>query len=57
MVPAGNKAEHLLLINHTTKTIHHHHHHHHSHHHMTTRINQDTEKVNLKDSNYQMKNS
>ena len=56
MVPAGNKAEHLSLINHTTKTIHRHHHHH-SHHHMTTRINQDTEKVNLKDSNYQMKNS
>ena len=29
MVPAGNKANHLSLVNHTTKTIHHHHHHHH----------------------------
>ena len=29
MVPAGNKAKRLLLVNHTTKTIHHHHHHHH----------------------------
>ena len=27
MVPAGNKAKCLLLVNHTTKTIHHHHHH------------------------------
>ena len=26
MVPAGNKAKRLLLVNHTTKTIHHHHH-------------------------------
>ena len=26
-VPAGNKATHLLSVNHTTKTIHHHHHH------------------------------
>ena len=26
MVPAGNKAKCLLLVNHTTKTIHHHHH-------------------------------
>ena len=25
MVPAGNKAERLSLVNHTTKTIHHHH--------------------------------
>ena len=25
MVQAGNKAKHLLLVNHTTKTIHHHH--------------------------------
>ena len=36
MVPAGNKAICLLLVNHTTKTInlhcHHHHHHHHHHH-------------------------
>ena len=24
IVAAGNKAEHLLLVNHTTKTIHHH---------------------------------
>ena len=29
MVPAGNKAKRLLLVNHTTITIHHHHHHHH----------------------------
>ena len=29
MVLAGNKAKHLSLVNHTTKTIHHHHHHHH----------------------------
>ena len=29
MVPAGNKAKDLLLVNHTTKIIHHHHHHHH----------------------------
>ena len=27
MVPAGNKAKRLSLVNHTTKTIHHHHHH------------------------------
>ena len=27
MVPAGNKAKCLLLVNHSTKTIHHHHHH------------------------------
>ena len=26
MVPPGNKAESLLLVNHMTKTIHHHHH-------------------------------
>ena len=26
MVPAGKKAKHLSLVNHTTKTIHHHHH-------------------------------
>ena len=26
MVPAGNKAKRLSLVNHTTKTIHHHHH-------------------------------
>ena len=26
MVPAGNKANHFLSVNHTTKTIHHHHH-------------------------------
>ena len=26
MVPAGNKANHVSLVNHTTKTIHHHHH-------------------------------
>ena len=26
MVPDGNKAKHLLSVNHTTKTIHHHHH-------------------------------
>ena len=25
MVPAGNKAKRLSLVNHTTKTIHHHH--------------------------------
>ena len=25
IVTAGNKAEHLLFVNHTTKTIHHHH--------------------------------
>ena len=25
MVPAGNKAKSLSLVNHTTKTIHHHH--------------------------------
>ena len=31
MVLAGNKAKHLSLVNHTTKTIHHHHHHHHHH--------------------------
>ena len=28
MVPAGNKANCLSLVNHTTKTIHHHHHKH-----------------------------
>ena len=28
MVPAGNKAERLSLVNHTTEAIHHHHHHH-----------------------------
>ena len=33
MVPAGNKAKRLSLVNHTTKTIHHHHHDHHHHHH------------------------
>ena len=27
MVPAGNKANRLSLVNHTTKTIHHHHKH------------------------------
>ena len=27
MVPAGNKANRLSSVNHTTKTIHHHHHH------------------------------
>ena len=27
MVPPGNKAKRLLLVNHTTKTIHRHHHH------------------------------
>ena len=32
MVLAGNKAKHLLSVNHTTKSIHHHHHHHHHHH-------------------------
>ena len=32
VVPAGNKAMHLLLVNHTKNTIHHHHHHHHHHH-------------------------
>ena len=26
MVPAGNKAKHISLVNHTTKTILHHHH-------------------------------
>ena len=31
MVPAGNKANHLSSVNHTTKTIHNHHHHHHHH--------------------------
>ena len=31
MVPAGNKAKRLPLVNHTTKTIHHHHNHHHHH--------------------------
>ena len=31
MVRTGNKAERLLLVNHTTKTIHHNHHHHHHH--------------------------
>ena len=31
MVPAGNKAERLSSVNHTTKTIHRHHHHHHHH--------------------------
>ena len=38
---AGNKAKHLLSVNHTTKTIHHHHHHYHHHHHhyCTTLIN------------------
>ena len=43
MVLAGNKAKHLLSVNHTTKTIHHHHHHHyyhhHHHHYCTTLIN------------------
>ena len=29
MVPTGNKAKPLSLVNHTTKTIHHLHHHHH----------------------------
>ena len=33
MVPAGNKAKHLLSVNHTPKTIHHHNHHHHHHNH------------------------
>ena len=33
MVPAGNKAKRLSLVNLTTKTIHHHHHDHHHHHH------------------------
>ena len=33
MVPAGNKAKRLSLINHTTKTNHHHYHHHDHHHH------------------------
>ena len=28
MIPAGNKAKHLSLVNHTTKAIHHYHHHH-----------------------------
>ena len=28
MIPAGNKAKRLLLVNHTTKTIYHRHHHH-----------------------------
>ena len=32
MVPAGNKAKRLSLVNQTTKTIHYHHHHHHHHH-------------------------
>ena len=32
MVPPGNKAKRLSLVNRTTKTIHHHHHHHHHHH-------------------------
>ena len=27
MFPTGNEAEHLSLVNHTTKTIHLHHHH------------------------------
>ena len=27
MVPAGNKANHLSSVNHTTKAIHHHHRH------------------------------
>ena len=31
MVPAGNKAKRLSLVNHTAKTIHHHHYHHHHH--------------------------
>ena len=31
MVPAGNKANRLLPVYRTTKTIHHHHHHHHHH--------------------------
>ena len=34
MVPAGNKAKRLSLVNHTKKTIHHLHHHHHHHHHL-----------------------
>ena len=39
MVLAGIKAAHLLLVNHTTKSVHchhyqHHHHHHHHHHHL-----------------------
>ena len=29
MVPAGNKAKRLPLVNHTTKRFHHHHHYHH----------------------------
>ena len=29
MVPAGNNAKRLSLVNQTTKTTHHHHHHHH----------------------------
>ena len=33
VVPAGNKAKRLSLVNHTTKTIHDHHHHHHHHYH------------------------
>ena len=33
MVPDGNKAKHLSLVNHITKTVHHHHDHHHHHHH------------------------
>ena len=28
MVPAGNKANHLSSVNHTTKIVHYHHHHH-----------------------------
>ena len=33
MVPAGNKAKYLSLVNHTTKKINPHQHHHHHHHH------------------------
>ena len=33
MILAGYKANRLLLVNHTTKTIHHHHHHRHLHQH------------------------
>ena len=45
MVPAGNKAKCLSLVNHTTKAIHHYHHHHHHHHHHHQQIRGVREKM------------
>ena len=44
MALARNKAERLLSVNHTTKTIHHHHHHDHHYHHQVFRYFQGVSK-------------